>query len=99
MQSTIKKENGVLSIAVQGRLDTLTSTELKGELDEIGYNQVDIDFDFTQVEYISSAGLRLVIILQKRAMETGNQLVIRNINKVVAEVFKISGFDTVLKIV
>jgi len=99
MQSNIKKENGVLTIAVQGRLDTVTSAELKAKLDEVGYDQVDIDFDFTQVEYISSAGLRLVIALQKQVLETGNQLVIRNINKVVAEVFKVSGFDKALKIV
>ena len=99
MQSTIKKENGVLTIAVQGRLDTVTSAELKAKLDELGYDQVDVDFDFAQVEYISSAGLRLVIALQKQVMETGNRLVIRNINKVVAEVFKVSGFDKALTIV
>ena len=99
MQSTIQKENGVLTIAVQGRLDTVTSAELKAKLDEVGYDQVDIDFDFTQVEYISSAGLRLVIALQKQVLETGNRLVISNINKVVAEVFKVSGFDKALHIV
>ena len=99
MQSTIKKENGVLTIAVQGRLDTVTSAELKAKLDELGYDQVDVDFDFAQVEYISSAGLRLVIALQKQVMETGNRLIIRNINKVVAEVFKVSGFDKALTIV
>ena len=99
MQSTIKKENSVLTIAVQGRLDTVTSAELKAKLDELGYDQVDVDFDFAQVEYISSAGLRLVIALQKQVMETGNRLIIRNINKVVAEVFKVSGFDKALTIV
>ena len=99
MQSTIKKGNGVLTIAVQGRLDTVTSAELKAKLDELGFDQVDVDFDFAQVEYISSAGLRLVIALQKQVMETGNRLVIRNINKVVAEVFKVSGFDKALTIV
>jgi len=99
MQSTIKKENGVLNVAVSGRLDTVTSAELKGKLDEIEYENVDIDFDFTGVEYISSAGLRLVIALQKEATETGNKLVIKNINKVVAEVFKVSGLDKILTIV
>ena len=99
MQSTIKKENGVLNVAVSGRLDTVTSAELKGKLDEIEYENVDIDFDFTGVEYISLAGLRLVIALQKQATETGNKLVIKNINKVVAEVFKVSGLDKILTIV
>jgi anti-sigma B factor antagonist len=99
MQSTINKDNGVLTIAVEGRLDTVTSAELKAKLDEIGFEDVDIDFDFSGVAYISSAGLRLVVALQKQALEGGKTLVIRNINKVVAEVFKVSGFDKALHIV
>ena len=99
MQSTVKKENGTLYIAVSGRLDTVTSAELKAKLEEEGYENVDIDFDFTEVEYISSAGLRLVLALQKQATETGNKLVIRNINKVVAEIFRVSGFNKALNIV
>ena len=99
MQSTMNQENGVLRLAVSGRLDTVTSAELTEKLDEIDYENVDIEFDFTEVEYISSAGLRLVIALQKQTTETGNKLVIKNINKVVAEVFKVSGFDKALTIV
>ena len=99
MQSTMNQENGVLRLAVSGRLDTVTSAELKEKLDEIDYENVDIEFDFTEVEYISSAGLRLVIALQKQATETVNKLVIKNINKVVAEVFKVSGLDKILTIV
>ena len=99
MQSTMNQENGVLRLAVSGRLDTVTSAELTEKLDEIDYENVDIEFDFTEVEYISSAGLRLVIALQKQTTETGNKLVIKNINKVVAEVFKVSGLNKVLTIV
>ena len=99
MQSQLKKENGTLFIAVSGRLDTVTSMELKKELEAEGYENVDIDFDFTNVAYISSAGLRLILALQKQAMETGNQLVIRNINKVVKEVFSVAGFSKMLNIV
>ena len=99
MQSTINKENGVLNIAVSGRLDTVTSAELKEKLDQVDYENVDIDFDFANVEYISSAGLRLVIALQKQTTETGNKLVIKNINKVVAEVFKVSGLNKVLTVI
>ena len=99
MQSTIKKENGVLYIAVTGRLDTVTSAELKTALENEGYENVDIDFDFTNIEYISSAGLRLVLALHKQSTETGNKLVIRNVNKVVAEIFKVAGFNKALNIV
>ena len=99
MELTIKKENGVLSIAGNGRLDTVTSAELNAKLEETGYEDVDIDFDFTGIEYISSAGLRLILALQKQADETGNKLVIRNINKVVAEIFRVAGFNKSLTIV
>ena len=99
MQSTIKKENGLLNVAVTGRLDTVTSAELNEKLEQIGIENVDIDFDFSSVEYISSAGLRLILALQKQTAETGNTLTIRNINKVVAEIFKVAGFNKALNIV
>ena len=99
MQANIKKENGTLYLAVSGRLDTVTSAELKEKLDVEGFENVDVDFDFTEVEYISSAGLRLVLALQKQTAETGNKLVIRNINKVVAEIFRVSGFNKALNII
>ena len=99
MEMSIKKEDGVLYIAVAGRLDTVTSAELNAKLEEEGYDNADIDFDFQNIEYISSAGLRLVLALQKQAQETGHTLVIRNINKVVAEVFRVAGFNKALTIV
>ncbi len=99
MQATINKEDKTLYISVAGRLDTVTSAELKEKLDDKGYENVDIDFDFSDVEYISSAGLRLILALHKQTTETGNQLTIRNINKVVAEIFRVSGFDKALKVV
>ena len=99
MQATIKKDENVLYIAVSGRLDTVTSAELKEKLEAEGYESVDIDFDFAEVEYISSAGLRLVLALQKQAMETGNKLTIRNVNKVVTEIFRVAGFNKALNIV
>ena len=99
MNATIKKENGTLYIAVSGRLDTVTSAELKAKLEEEGFENIDIDFDFSGVEYISSAGLRLILLLHKQTNETSNTLVIRNINRVVAEIFKVAGFNKALNIV
>ena len=99
MDANLRKENGVLYIAFTGRLDTVTSAELKDKLDEFGYDNVDIDFDFTNIEYISSAGLRLIVALQKQTVETNNTLVIRNRNKGVAEIFKVAGFNKTLNIV
>lgn len=99
MEANIKKENGTISVAVTGRLDTVTSLELKGILDKEGTENNDIDFDFSGVEYISSAGLRLILALQRQVMETGNKMVIRNINKVVSEIFSVAGFNKTLTII
>lgn len=99
MQANIKKENGTLFVAVSGRLDTVTSLELNEMLEKEGTSGFDIDFDFTDVEYISSAGLRLILALQRQVMETNNKMVIRNINKVVSEIFSVAGFNKTLKIV
>jgi len=93
MESTLKKENGTLYVSISGRLDTVTSQELKEKLENEGYENVDIDLDFKDVEYISSAGLRLLLALQRQVMETDNKLVIRNINKVVTEIFSVAGFN------
>ena len=99
METNITKENGVLKIGVTGRLDTVTSLELKNELEKFDVKGVDIDFDFQNVEYISSAGLRLLLALQKQVMETNNKMVIRNVNKVVAGIFSVAGFNKTLNIV
>lgn len=99
MESTLKKENGTLYVSISGRLDTVTSQELKEKLENEGYENVDIDIDFKDVEYISSAGLRLLLALQRQVMETDNKLVIRNVNKVVTEIFSVAGFNKSFTIV
>ena len=99
MESTLRKENGTLYVAISGRLDTVTSQQLKETLEKEGTENVDIDLDFKEVEYISSAGLRLLLALQRQVMETENKLVIRNINKVVSEIFSVAGFNKSFTIV
>lgn len=98
MEATIVKKDGTIAIAPVGRLDTVSSAELKKQLENAGISGLNIDLDFTNVEYISSAGLRLLVALQKEATETGHTLVVRNINKVVNEVFKVAGFHKVLTV-
>ena len=93
MEAIIVKSEETLSVSPQGRLDTVTSAELADQIKEIGSDNVDIDLDFEKVDYISSAGLRLLVALQRQAKSSGHSLVIRNVGKVVLEVFKISGFD------
>ena len=87
-----------LTVSVEGRIDTNTSDELKNELDAEMGNFDSLIMDFTDLEYISSAGLRLLISTQKKLKSEDIPLVIRNVNDSVNEIFTMSGFNKILKI-
>lgn len=93
-----KKEGGVLTIALEGRLDTVTSQELGEAVPHEERNNQDIVLDFKNLEYISSAGLRLLILFKKDAQATNNKMVIKNCNDVIKEIFSVTGFDKILTI-
>ena len=99
METIIKKENGTLYLKPAGRLDTVNSADLKAKIDSEGADGFDIDIDFTNVDYISSAGLRLLVALQKQTASCGKKLIIRNPGRVVREVFAVSGFNKAFNIV
>lgn len=99
MEISTKEENGTLFIELEGRLDTVTSQELSNALPHEKREKLNIDFNFEKLQYISSAGLRLLILFKKEAQATNNTLVIRNINAVVREIFLVTGFDKILKII
>ena len=84
--------------AVSGRLETLTSPELeealKADLDSI----TDLTLDFTQLDYISSAGLRVILFAQKKLSAAGGSLKILNPNEIVSEIFDVTGFSDILNI-
>lgn len=91
-------DNKDLTLSVEGRIDTLTSQDLETEInDEIGkFDSLTIDFE--KVEYISSAGLRVLIATQKKLKTTDTPMVIKNVNSTINEIFRMSGFDKILKI-
>ena len=94
-----KNYNGKeLTLSVEGRVDTITSKELEQEInDELG-NFDSLIIDFTELKYISSAGLRVLIATQKKLRQENIPFVIKNVNDTVGEIFRMSGFDKILKI-
>lgn len=87
-----------LVMSVEGRVDTITSQDLEKEInDEIG-NFDSIVLDFEKLEFISSAGLRVLIATQKKLKKDDIPLVIKNVNATIKEIFRMSGFDKILKI-
>ena len=90
------KENLLLTIS--GRIDTITAQELEKEIDEEYGNFKSLTLDINGVEYISSAGLRVLIATQKKLKADNIPFVIKNVNATVGEIFRMSGFDKILKI-
>jgi len=87
-----------LTLYVEGRIDTITSQDLDKEINaEIG-NFDSLILDFANLEYISSAGLRVLIATQKKLKPENIPFIIKNVNDIVNEIFRMSGFDKILKI-
>lgn len=87
-----------LTLTVEGRIDTITSQDMDKEITEELGNFDSLIIDFADLEYISSAGLRVLIATQKKLKADDIPLVIRNVNDSVNEIFRMSGFDKILKI-
>lgn len=95
---TIGKEfsDGKLTLKVGGRLDTNTSPELESALKYDGVSE--IVFDFSELEYIASAGLRVLMTAQKAMMTTGGKVLISQPNNMVRGVLDMTGLSGVFEI-
>lgn len=96
MQIKIKNEPDKVTLYVDGRIDTTTAPVFREKAAELEGNVLPLTIDFRDVQYISSAGLRELLILQKKYQETGMKVV--NVNDDVNEIFQATGFDTLLDI-
>ena len=93
-----KNQNGsTLEIALEGRLDTMTAPELEAELNRSMPSADSLVMDFAKLDYISSAGLRVLLSAHK-VMNTKGGMKIKNVNDVVQEVFDVTGFVDILNI-
>ena len=90
-------EGTKLTIALEGRLDTTTAPDLEAEVKSSLDNVNELVFDFEKLEYISSAGLRVVLGAEK-IMKGKGSMVVRNVNDTIMEVFEITGFSDILNI-
>ena len=86
-----------LTFALTGRLDTNTAPQLEAELKRSIGGVTDLTFDFAELEYISSAGLRILLAAQKTMNKQGS-MTIRSVNETISEVFDITGFSEILTI-
>jgi len=92
-----KTEGKELVLALSGRLDTVTAPELESVLKESIEGAESLEFDMTELEYISSAGLRVLLSAQKTMSKQGS-MVLKNVNEDVREIFDVTGFSDILTI-
>ena len=93
-----KTLNGTeLTVALQGRLDTVTAPELEAALKDALEGVTALVIDFAELEYISSAGLRVLLSAQK-IMNKQGEMKVTHVNETVMEIFKVTGFSDILTI-
>ena len=97
---TIKKNanENELTIALEGRLDTSTSPELEQVLKEELPKVSELILDFEKLDYISSAGLRVLLFAQKTMNSTQGSMKIRKVGEIIMEIFEVTGFQDILDI-
>jgi anti-sigma B factor antagonist len=99
MNIEIRESQGIQIIAFEGNLDTNTSPEAESKINEIlNTGQQKLLVNFEQLNFISSAGLRILLATVKKLNASGGALRICSLNATVQEVFDISGFVTILNV-
>lgn len=96
MNISIKRNNEILTIKVEGKIDSSTAPELESTVKSEINQCTQLIFDFEKLDYISSAGLRILLGAQKY-MGAGN-MTVKNVNETVKEIFDITGFSYILNI-
>ncbi len=90
-------EDKTLTVALEGRLDTTTAPQLEAELKSALPDVTSLVMDFEKLEYISSAGLRVLLSAQKTMNKQGEMKLI-HVNDVINEIFEVTGFSDILNI-
>ena len=97
MNINIERTNGTVLMALEGRLDTTTAPELEKAINDEGEALKSLVLDFGGVDYISSAGLRVLLTAQKK-MNVQGSMELANVGEAVMDIFEMTGFADILVI-
>ena len=97
MNINIERTNGTVLMALEGRLDTTTAPELEKAINDEGEALKSLVLDFGGVDYISSAGLRVLLTAQKK-MNVQGSMELANVSEAVMDIFEMTGFADILVI-
>lgn len=90
-------ENGKAILSPEGRLDTVTAPQMENAIKEVLPGITEMTLDFGKLEYISSAGLRVLLSAQK-AMNAQGKMSLTGVNETIMEIFEVTGFSNILDI-
>ena len=96
---TCKQEGDSLTVSMEGRLDTNTSPEFQGKIEPLLDQVSEVHLDFQGIDYVSSAGLRVLLAVLQMMEEKGGRLELSHVNDNVRDMFDITGFLDILTIV
>ena len=96
MTINIERELGLVTLKITGRLDTTTSPNLDSLINELTEDTKELVFDMSGVEYISSAGIRVLLRAYKKMNTNQGKTRIENVNDIVCEVFEITGLSEMI---
>ncbi len=97
MNTTKSFENGILTVLIDGKLDTNTTPQVQSEIESDVESADSLIIDMKDLKYISSAGLRLLLSLHKKMMAKGG-MTIKNVNDTNMEILEFTGFSDILNI-
>lgn len=93
-----KVEGNQVIMGLSGRLDTTTAPELQAPLMDALADNDAVTLDFADLQYVSSAGLRVLMMGQKYAATNGKKFIVKNVSEEINEVFEMTGFTDILTI-
>lgn len=92
MKTNVKAENAKLTVSITGRVDTATAPQLETEVISKLDGIEALELDLRDMSYISSAGLRVLLMCQKKMNAAGGTMIVKNPNEMVMEIFDVTGF-------
>ena len=98
MEVKFNKQDSTLTVVISGNIDTVTAPELDAQLQENLSGIKDLVLDFAAVDYISSAGLRVVLMANQQMEDVDGNMTVKNVNDDVRDVFEMTGFDSLLNL-
>lgn len=98
MATTFEQSGSILTVKPEGRIDTKTSPILESDIQKYIDSTDNMILDFTNVDYISSGGMRVLLALHKRLKKKGGTLKVINVKDSIYEIFKLVGFHSMVEL-